>query len=448
MKKLISFVLVFATIFSLLAGVSGNVNATEYVNYTSIDTNGTWYDGYIGNTSNYYKFSIPNTGNVKIKLMLYTSVWVSWTNEDFSQEYLQYYHLQEGNSQSPHTNTYSRDLDSGAYYFKISSHNNLYGKYKISVTYSSFNTNEKEPNDFDNATTLLYNKAVVASFTWQDNSDWYKIVVPIQSTLVITLKHYMPLFGNTLYNHDLSKDVWYRLSAFDSGSEQSPTTDNIEVRLKPGTYYYHVYQWRDTGKYIISWALKDIDITKPTGLKCTSRSTNAQKISWKKVSGVNGYQIQISNNGGTKWDKAYYTVSNTYTFKKLTAGGKYKFRVRAYKTIDDTKYYSAWSTALSSCATPATVKIKSVSSPKHTRIKAAWAKGSGTVSGYQIVYARNKALTKIAARKNISGKSNVSYTGKNFTKGRTYYVAVRAYSSFGGKKYYGKYSAIKAVKCK
>lgn len=71
---------------------------------------------------------------------------------------------------------------------------------------------------------------------------------------------------------------------------------------------------------------------------------------WNKVKDVDGYQLQMSTSKKfTK--KKTYTIKNGATVKKvlagLTAGRKYYFRVRAYKTIKDeetkVKYYSSWS---------------------------------------------------------------------------------------------------------
>ena len=165
------------------------------------------------------------------------------------------------------------------------------------------------------------------------------------------------------------------------------------------------------------------------------------------MAGVTGYQVQCSD-GGTKWAQNKVTSGNSAVFSGLTAGGKYKFRVRAYKKIDGVNYFSAWSPTLNSCAKPATVTLKGVSSPKHTQIKTTWAKAGGVVSGYQIYYGKNASFTLLAAKKNVSGKSTTSYTGKNFTKGRTYYVKVRTYTVFNGVTYYGAWSATKKVKSK
>ena len=219
--------------------------------------------------------------------------------------------------------------------------------------------------------------------------------------------------------------------------------------LSKGIYYFLIQKnWYPvtTGNYNFKLIL-DVSVSKPSGFKCTARTTSSEKVAWNKVAGVTGYQVQCSD-GGTKWAQNKVTSGNSAVFSGLTAGGKYKFRVRAYKRINGVNYFSVWSPTLNSCAKPATVTLKGVSSPKHTQIKTIWAKAGGVVTGYQIVYSRNKAFTNIAARKNVTGKSTVTYTGKNFTKGRTYYIAVRAYTVFAGQVYYGKYLAIKAVKCK
>lgn len=94
------------------------------------------------------------------------------------------------------------------------------------------------------------------------------------------------------------------------------------------------------------------------------------------------------------------------------------------------------------------VNLKSVSSARkrHT-IKASWNKKSGA-NGYQIYYSRNKNFKKLSAKKIVKGGKKTSYVGKNFTKGRKYYVKVRAYKNVNGRKVYGEWSNVKTVKCK
>lgn len=94
--------------------------------------------------------------------------------------------------------------------------------------------------------------------------------------------------------------------------------------------------------------------------------------------------------------------------------------------------------------TPAKVKLTSLTALKGHKIKAKWNKCSTSATGYQIYWAKDKKFKKVVAKTTTKGRSKVTYTGKNFTKGRKYYVRVRAYKKAGGKTYYGAWSNIKA----
>lgn len=94
--------------------------------------------------------------------------------------------------------------------------------------------------------------------------------------------------------------------------------------------------------------------------------------------------------------------------------------------------------------TPAKVKLTSLTAQSGHKIKAKWNKCSTSATGYQIYWAKDKAFKKVVAKTTTTGRSKVTYTGKNFTKGKKYYVKVRAYKKAGGKTYYGAWSNIKS----
>lgn len=99
--------------------------------------------------------------------------------------------------------------------------------------------------------------------------------------------------------------------------------------------------------------------------------------------------------------------------------------------------------------TPAKVKLVSLTAKKSGhKIVAKWNKCSTSATGYQIYWAKDKKFKKIVAKTTTKGRSKVTYTGKNFTKGRKYYVRIRAYKKAGGKTYYGAWSNIKAKTAK
>lgn len=75
------------------------------------------------------------------------------------------------------------------------------------------------------------------------------------------------------------------------------------------------------------------------------------KVTWKKVKGIKGYQIQYSTNKkfkkGNKTITIKSTKSTSATIKKLKSKKKYYVRMRTYKIVNGKKVYSAWSKAKS-----------------------------------------------------------------------------------------------------
>ena len=81
-------------------------------------------------------------------------------------------------------------------------------------------------------------------------------------------------------------------------------------------------------------------------VKSVSAKSKGFKVSWNKLSGAKGYQIQYSTSSDFKNAKKI-TVSGNKTFSKtvknLKGKKKYFVRVRAYKTKSGVKQYGAWS---------------------------------------------------------------------------------------------------------
>lgn len=94
---------------------------------------------------------------------------------------------------------------------------------------------------------------------------------------------------------------------------------------------------------------KNIETVKPkkTSIKKLSKGKKKFTVTWAKVSGVKGYQIQYSTD--KKFEKNNKSVTITKqkttkaTIKKLKSKKKYYVRVRTYKTVNGKKVYSSWS---------------------------------------------------------------------------------------------------------
>lgn len=94
---------------------------------------------------------------------------------------------------------------------------------------------------------------------------------------------------------------------------------------------------------------KNTEAVKPkkTSIKKLSKGKKKFTVTWAKVSGVKGYQIQYSSNKKFKKNNKSVTVTKQKTtkatVKKLKSKKKYYVRVRTYKTVNGKKIYSSWS---------------------------------------------------------------------------------------------------------
>ena len=94
-----------------------------------------------------------------------------------------------------------------------------------------------------------------------------------------------------------------------------------------------------------------IAVAKPKGakIKKATGSKKAIALTWAKVKGVKGYQIQVATDKKFKKNKKTVTIkkqkTTKTTVKKLKSKKKYFVRIRTYKTVNGKKIYSSWSKA-------------------------------------------------------------------------------------------------------
>ena len=165
------------------------------------------------------------------------------------------------------------------------------------------------------------------------------------------------------------------------------------------------------------------------------------KLTWKKITGVTGYNVYR----GTKLLKKITSASTvTYTDTKAnTNGTKYTFKVVPYITSTDKSTVSGTSKSV----TTYRVSRPAISSAKNSAAKkmtVKWGKNS-KATGYQIQYSTSKNFSSYKSA-TVTKNSTVSKAIGSLKKGKTYYVRVRSYKTVSGKKYYSAWSVVKTVK--
>ena len=80
-------------------------------------------------------------------------------------------------------------------------------------------------------------------------------------------------------------------------------------------------------------------------IKLKKSGKKSIKITWSKVSGTTKYQIYMSKKKSSGYKRIKTTSAKTFSFTKkgLKRGRRYYFKIRSYKTVGKTKYYSSYS---------------------------------------------------------------------------------------------------------
>ncbi len=179
--------------------------------------------------------------------------------------------------------------------------------------------------------------------------------------------------------------------------------------------------------------VKTVKLAKGTGSSLT--------LSWTKTAGAEKYEVQqyVSK----KWKKINTTSKTSLTVKKLKANKSYKFRVRAVTDGEKAGAYSKTFTAK-------TVPLKTTLTLKagKKQLTANWATVAN-ITGYEVQYSTSKKFTKKTTKTVTIKKAKTKKTAiKKLSKGKKYYVKVRAYKTVSGKNIYGAWSSVKNVKVK
>lgn len=392
MKKVLSIVLSLMMIASAVAAVDMTAYAGTYdtmgtaKNYTI----GTSVTGYFtsNDDTDFIKFTLSESGKVSFNAQgtdgYYIDIYEPNDSDSFEYNWISY-----NSNLGKAYDDFTWYLVAGTYYLKLkgSSNNNYTISTSFSSAYESFADNQTVNNDIiGNANEISLGMSYNGMLALNDNVDFYKFTVSTGTYNIYVKSNYGLEFS--IYTLD-GQWIEYNWASVNSSTGYAEKTESIS--LNAGTY-------------------------------CLKICDNDGCF----------YSFSISSPHSHSYSYAYH-VAKTYTSRgydvyACSCGDSYATNYTGYKKL----------------GAPSLTSVKAL---KKEKIKVSWKKKSGA-SGYQIYWAKDKSFKKIVAKKIVKGGKTTSYTGKNFTKGRKYYVKVRAYKTVNGKKVYGKWSSVKTVKAK
>lgn len=291
----------------------------------------------------------------------------------------------------------------------------VYGTFSDSVILKY----EEEPEEdvkIDRVTNFTVSVSGTRAYlTWNSlsNVDGYEILVE------------MPGGTEAVYSSDTNK---LTLQNF---------TEGYRYKAKVRAYKYvngtKVYGSYSSTKYIEIEEKEKIKLDRVTDLKVTVTGQKA-KFTWDRVSGADGYEIEIY-----RPDRGYYTTTTSSTSKMITGfeylDEKYTVRVRAYKNVNGTKIYGNYSSKkYFRGEQEAPGKVTDVRIIVYNgEAEVTWDKVSG-VDGYELrIYKPGKGYETVRTTK-------TSKTIYNTVDNKRYTVQVRAYVNADGERKYGDYS--------
>ncbi|MCH5265228.1 MAG: fibronectin type III domain-containing protein [Lachnospiraceae bacterium] len=156
------------------------------------------------------------------------------------------------------------------------------------------------------------------------------------------------------------------------------------------------------------------------------------KYGWNSVNYVSGYQFQLQNYKGKNL-LTKETTSNYIYVKPFKKGVFTKARVRAFITINNQRYYGAWSD-YDYNASAKKVTLKRTGNGKKITVK--WKKIQGA-AGYTVMISTKSDSGFKKVKTLGKKKTSISITKcgkKKLKKGKTYYIRVKYLTKVGNKK--------------
>ena len=202
-----------------------------------------------------------------------------------------------------------------------------------------------------------------------------------------------------------------------------------KFRVKARRNYSGVYY--NGGYTYVNAEVTDIPST-VTGIRSTSNTSTSNTITWNASKKAEGYEIYQWIGTNDSYKLIGTTTSTKFTNSKKSSGTMYRYKVRAFNTVDGQRIEGAYSSELTTCTLPANVSF-SLCSTDVDSITLNWNKVS-KATGYQVEMYTNGTW------KTLSTLSGTSYTASDLSQKTAYRLRVRAIRNYNYINYYGDYT--------
>ncbi len=247
------------------------------------------------------------------------------------------------------------------------------------------------------------------------------------NTVKLTWTKLSGVTGYQIYQYNSKTKKWSKVKTVSSKYNYA----HIKSLTNGTTYKFRVRAYYKSSKtyYGTASSTASVKVSVPAATVKTTTSYNAIKLSWNKVQDATGYRIYKYDSAKKKWVTAVKSTTKTsYTFKDLTTGKSYSYRVRPYQTVSKKVYWGLYETTK---ATPTLAKPTGFKAQPSTltTVSFQWGKVSGA-QGYR-VYRHNPDNGKWVAV--VSSTKSTSFKDTKLEPQTQYSYKVKAIRKVSGK---------------
>ena len=334
-----------------------------------------------------------------------------------------------------------------------------YETYKINYILNGGTNNDQNPASYDKTQTVTFKNPTRSGYTfegWYKDSGFTKQITLIEAGTTGEITVYAK--WNKIEDNNGNKDTETKevkvskitLNKTQAGMKKGETL-TLKAVVTPSKATNKAVKWSSSNKKVAT-------VDKNGKVKALQNGTATIKATAKDGSGVSasckitvGYKITYKLGKGKNNDQnpEYYynqkinlkaASKKGYAFKGWYTDSKYtkKITTIAKNSKKNITVYAKWEKVVVKKGA-----VKKVTALSGKKAKVTLQKVS-SADGYEIVYSTDKKFKKNVKKETVTGTSK---TLSKLSKGKTYYVKVRAYKKDStGAKVYGSFSGAKKVK--